>query len=176
MDFPAQLKELTEKAYLAWKETENLAEEERKAKFRRTIRVTTKYTEGLRKELHSGELTWYSDAGKAVGGRGEHPGALQDFLAGLPLCQTTHYAERSSAWGLDIEGLEASVVGHYVAISGYGFDEIEYEVRITSPEPPERIKELGLAAAHDCYVTNTLKRTCKVSGHVFLNGEHLTDL
>ncbi len=58
-------------------------------------------------------------------------------------------------------------------MAGNGFDEIEYEVRITSSEPADKIKELASAAANDCYVTNTLKRSCKVTGKVFLNGENL---
>ncbi len=176
MDLPRQLKESTEKTYSGWKEAENRTEEEKKSKFRRAVRVSAKYGQELRKEVRSGELTWYSDAGKIVGGRGEYPGALQHFIAGLPLCQMIHYAERASVWGLEIIDLEVIAIGHYVAISGHGFDEIEYEVRITSPEPRERIKELAAAAAHDCYVTNTMKRACKVSGHVSLNGEHLADL
>jgi len=63
-----------------------------------------------------------------------------------------------------------------VGVSGYGFDEIEFEARISSQEPPERIRELARAAANDCYVTNTLKRACRVHGRIFLNGEHLVDL
>ncbi len=69
-----------------------------------------------------------------------------------------------------------STVGHYIGIPGYGFDLIEYEVKIASPDPPEKIKELAFAAAGDCYVTNTLKRSCKVAGRVLLNGEHLMDI
>jgi uncharacterized OsmC-like protein len=61
-----------------------------------------------------------------------------------------------------------------VGIAGKGFDEIE--VKVTSSEPPERIKQLASAAASDCYVTNTLKRSCKVAGRVILNGENLMDI
>src|SRR5712691_5013349 len=139
MNLPEQLKTTTEKAYSSWQGAENLSDEERKIKFRRAVRVTAKYGSDLRKELRSGEISWYSDASKAVGGKGEYPGALQHFLSGLPLCQMAHYAERASVWEMRIEGLEMSAVGHYVAISGYGFDEIEFEVRISSPEAPERI-------------------------------------
>ena len=176
MNIPEQLKAATEKAYSSWREAENLSEEERKNKFGRAVRVTTKYGSDLRKEVRSGELSWYSDAGRGVGGKGEYPGALQHFLSGLPLCQMTHYAERASVWGLKIEDLEMSVVGHYVGVSGHGFDEIEFEARISSPESPERIRELARAAANDCYVTNTLKRACEVHGRIFLNGSYLSDL
>lgn len=176
IEFPDQVKESAAKAYSAWTEAEGLTEEERRGKFRHAVRVTAKYLPQLRKELRSGDLVWYSDAGKPVGGRGEHPGALQHFVAGLPLCQMTHYAERASVWGIKLEELEVSAVGHYVGIAGHGFDQIEYEVKITSPEPPKKIKELASVAAGDCYVTNTLKRSCKVVGRVLLNGTHLMEL
>jgi uncharacterized OsmC-like protein len=176
MDFPEQLKESISKTYAGWKEAEGLGEEEKKGKYRRATRVSAKYLPQLRREVRSGDLVWYADAGKQVGGRGEYPGPLQQFIAGLPLCQMTHYAERAAFWGIKIDELEMTVLGRFVGLSGYGYDEIEYEARITTREPPERIKELSSAAANDCYVTNTLKRACKVTGHIFLNGTHLQDL
>jgi hypothetical protein len=69
-----------------------------------------------------------------------------------------------------------SAVGHYLAISGRGFDSIHYEVRTKSPEPHSRIKNLARAAAGDCYVTNTLRSSCKVTGKAMLYGESLMDL
>jgi hypothetical protein len=106
MDLPLLLKDTTEKTYASWAQAENLTEEEKKAKFRRPVRVTARYTEGLRKEIRAGGVTWYSDAARAVGGRGEHPTALSHFVAGLPLCQMTHYAERAAVQGLRIDDLE----------------------------------------------------------------------
>lgn len=164
------------RAYQELTEAQGLGEEARRVKFGRAVRVTAKYLPGLRKELRSGELVWYSDLPKAGGGMGEHPSALQHFIAGLPLCQMTHYAERASVWGIKVDDLEVSVIGRYLAIPGHGFDHIEYEVRINSAEPAARIKELAIAAANDCYVTTTLKRSCKVTGKVLLNGELLADL
>lgn len=176
IEFPKQLNESAAKAYSAWTEARSLDEEDKRKKFRRAVRVTAKYLPQLRKELRSGELVWYSDASKAVGGMGEHPGALQHFVAGLPLCQMTHYAERASVCGVRLDDLQVSAVGHFTGIAGYGFDEIEYEVRIVSPEPSDKIRELASAAARDCYVTNTLKRSCKVTGRVLLNGQRLMGL
>lgn len=176
IEFPEQVKTSAAKAYSSWKDAEGLDEDEKRNRFRRAVRVTARYLPRLRKELKSGDLVWYSDASKAVGGVGEHPGALQHFLAGLPLCQMTHYAERASVWGLKLEDLEVGAVGHFAGLPGHGFDEIEYEVRITSPEPKERIRELASAAAGDCYVTNTLKASSKVRGRVLLNGEDLMTL
>jgi uncharacterized OsmC-like protein len=176
VEFPEQVKESAARAYKEWTESAELSEEEKKRKFGRALRVTARYLPELRKEVRSGELLWYSDAGKAVGGKGEHPGALQHFIAGLPICQMTHYAERASVWRISLQELEVSTIGRYLAIGGHGFDQIDYEVRIASSDPADKIKRLASAAAGDCYVTNTLKRSCKVSGKVFLNGEPLMDL
>jgi uncharacterized OsmC-like protein len=175
MEFPELLKTTTAKNYSAWEAANQLSEDERKKKFSRHLKLETKYLEGLRKELHSGEISWHSDASKYVGGKGEYPGALQHFLAGLPLCQMTHYAERAAVWSLKIDSLEMKVTGHFIAIPGYGFEEIEYETHIQSSEPPEKIKDLVRAAESDCYVTNTLKHVCKLGGHIFLNGVSLME-
>src|SRR5260370_4172801 len=176
VEFPEQLKESISNTYASWREVEGLGEEEKKRRFRRATRVSARYQPQLRREVRSGDLVWYADAGKQVGGRGEYPGPLQQFIGGLPLCQMSHYAERAAFLGIKIGELEMNVVGRFVGLSGYGYDEIEYEARITAQEPPERIRELSSAAANDCYVTNTLKRACKVTGHIFLNGTHLQDL
>lgn len=176
VEFPAQVKDSAAKAYKEWADAEGLSEDERRRKFGRAVRVSARYLPELRKEVRSGDLVWYSDAPKIVGGKGEHPGALQHFLAGLPLCQLTHYAERASVWGMKIQDLELSATGRLLGMSGRGFDSIEYEVKIISQEPAEKVKELASAAARDCYVTNTLKRSCKVIGKIFLNGESLMEL
>lgn len=176
VEFPEEVKQYASKAYKEWAESGSLTEDEKKAKFGRAVRVTARYLPRLRKEVRSGDLVCYSDATRMVGGLGEHPGALQHFISGLPLCQMTHYSERASVWGLKIEDLEVSAVGRFLGIAGHGFDQIDYEVKITSPEPQGRIKELAEAAAGDCYVTNTLKRSCRVTGKVMLNGESLMDL
>ncbi len=175
MKVPELLKREMTKTYSDWEAAKRLSDEERREKFASTTRVSVKFADGLRKELRSANVSWFSDATVKVGGKGEYPGALQHFLAGLPLCQMAHYAERSSVWGIKLESLEMSVEGHFVAMPGYGFDKIRFETRIASHESPEKIKELALAAEHDCYVTNTLKRACQVSGRVFLNGELLTE-
>jgi len=173
MEFPKLLKEKTAEEYRNYDEARSLNEEEIRKKFGSTTRVVVKYRDGLRKELRSGNLTWYADAVKGVGGLGVYPGALQHFLAGLPLCQMSHYAERASVSGLKIESLEITVDGHFVSLPGHPFDEIVFETKIVSPENSERIKELAKAAENDCYVTNTLKRACRIVGRIFLNGQLL---
>lgn len=173
MEFPKLLKEKTAEDYRNYDEARSLSEEEKRKKFASTTRIVVKYRDSLRKELRSGNLTWYSDSTKGVGGLGVYPGALQHFLAGLPLCQMSHYAERASVSGLRLESLEVTVDGHFLSLPGHPFDEIVFETKIVSPENAERITELAKAAENDCYVTNTLKRACRVSGKIFLNGQLL---
>jgi hypothetical protein len=50
------------------------------------------------------------------------------------------------------------------------FIEVTYEVTVTSSESDETVKKLALKAAEDCYVTNTLKRACPVTGVIIHNG------
>lgn len=52
----------------------------------------------------------------------------------------------------------------------YGFEEIRYETRIESSEPPERIRELVEEAERHCYVLSTFKRAVKISARILLNG------
>jgi len=173
MNFPEQLRKVMLEIYAAREKAAKEGEEDKK--FRGTIRITVRLLDDLRKELSSDNITWYSDGSRLVGGKGEHPGALQHFISSIALCQMSHYAERASVWGLKLDSLEMSVKGHFVRLPGRGFDEIEYETRIVSPENPDRIKELVVAAEHDCYVTNTLKHACKVGGRIFLNGMPLME-
>ncbi len=53
------------------------------------------------------------------------------------------------------------------------FTEVTYEARITSPENEETIRRLAKKAADDCYVTNTLKRSCKVTGTIIHNSKEI---
>jgi hypothetical protein len=57
-----------------------------------------------------------------------------------------------------------------------GFDEIRYEIRIESSEPPERIRELVEEAERHCYVLSTLKRAAKISARALLNGTLLVEM
>ena len=75
--------------------------------------------------------------------------------------------------GIRLGSLEMKVNGTIVSQSPRRFTEITYEVKISSPESEETIRELAKKAADDCYVTNTLKRGCKVTGTVIHNGKQI---
>lgn len=66
--------------------------------------------------------------------------------------------------------------GRLPGLPNRGFDEIRYEIRIESPEPPERIRELVTEAEQHCYVLATLKRAAKIRAQVLLNATPLMEV
>jgi len=102
------------------------------------------------------DLKWYSDESKEKGGSSNGPSPLSYFLSSMGFCQFVHYAEHAM-----------------VTQRPRRFTEVTYEVRISSSESEETIRELAKKAADDCYVTNTLKRSCKVTGTIIHNGKQI---
>jgi uncharacterized OsmC-like protein len=119
------------------------------------------------------DLTWYADESKDRGGTGKGPSPLSYFLSSMGFCQFVHYAEHAIVDGIKLESLEMKVNGTIVAQRPRRFTEVAYEVTISSPESEETIRQLAKKAADDCYVTNTLKRSCKVAGTIIHNGKKI---
>jgi uncharacterized OsmC-like protein len=93
----------------------------------------------------------------------------------MGFCQFVHYAEHSMVDGLKLESLRMKICGTIADQKPRRFTDVVYEVNITSSESDETIKELALRAAEDCYVTNTLKRACRVTGIVVHNGTKIDE-
>jgi uncharacterized OsmC-like protein len=119
------------------------------------------------------DLKWYSDESKERGGSSKGPSPLSYFLSSMGFCQFVHYAEHAMVDGIKLGSLEMKVNGTIVSQRPRRFTEITYEVKISSPESEETIRELAKKAADDCYVTNTLKRGCKVTGTIIHNGKQI---
>jgi uncharacterized OsmC-like protein len=119
------------------------------------------------------DLKWYADESKERGGTGKGASPLSYFLSSMGFCQFVHYAEHAMVDGTRLESLEMKVNGTIVAQRPRRFTEVTYEVRISSPESEETIERLAKKAADDCYVTNTLKRSCKVIGTIMHNGKKI---
>ncbi len=116
-------------------------------------------------------LQWYADESKERGGICKGPSPLSYFLSSMGFCQFVHYAEHAIVDETRIESLNMKVSGTIVAQRPRRFTDISYEVRIRSPESEEMIRQLAKKAAEDCYVTNTLKKSCHVTGTIILNGK-----
>jgi len=121
----------------------------------------------------AGGFKWLSDEPPQRGGHGEGPTPLSYFLSGLGFCQLVHYTEHIIMDGLDIHSIEMSVVGTITKHRPRRFTEVTYEVRLTGHADAGGVKELARKAADDCYVTNTLKNACKVSGIIIYNGKEI---
>ena len=86
-----------------------------------------------------------------------------------------HYVEHCAMDELKLDSLEIKVDGKITSQRPVRFTDITYEVKIRSREDNERVKRLARASADDCYVTNTLRRSCNVKGIVFHNGEKIDE-
>ena len=124
---------------------------------------------------HGSELVWYSDEPKEQGGTGKGPSPLSYFLSSLGFCQMVHYVEHCAVEGLKLDSLEIKVEGKVSPQKPVRFTDITYESDIRSHEDDERVSRLARRAAEDCYVTNTLKRSCSVKGLIFHNGNKIDE-
>lgn len=121
------------------------------------------------------DLVWYSDEPKERGGTGKGTSPLSYFLSSLGFCQMVHYVEHCAGGDLKLDSLEMKVEGKISPQRPARFTDVTYEVKIGSSEDDERVKKLARTAAEDCYVTNTLKRSCSVKGIIFHNGSKIDE-
>jgi putative redox protein len=142
-----------------------------------TVIVSVKKEDGLLSSAsrHGSDLVWYSDEPKERGGTGKGPSPLSYFLSSLAFCQMVHYVEHCAVEDLKLDSLDIKVEGNISPQKPVRFTDVRYEAQIRSNEDEERVKELARVAAGDCYVTNTLRRSCPVKGIIFHNGKKLDE-
>jgi uncharacterized OsmC-like protein len=119
----------------------------------------------------------HADEPPERGGTGKGPSPIQHFLATLGFCEQVMVGRNAALLGLQLDSVRITVKGYFDRCGGHvegrpnqGIDDIRTEVRIESPEPVEKIKQLMDLVERECYVLNTLKRGVKVSQRVMLNG------
>ncbi len=136
-----------------------------------TVTVSVKKEDGFLSSAsrQGSDLIWYSDEPKERGGTGKGPSPLSYFLSSLGFCQMVHYAEHCALEHLRLDSLDIRVEGEVSPQRPVRFTNVTYEAQIRSGEGDERVKQLASMAADDCYVTNTLRRSCKVKGTIFHN-------
>jgi uncharacterized OsmC-like protein len=115
-------------------------------------------------------LVWHSDEYKERGGGEKGASPLSYLLSSMGFCQFVHYTEHSIVGGLKLDSQQMKVSGKMLRRPPRRFTDITYEVSIAGAESEEAIKTLARKAADDCYVTNTLKRACTVTGVIMHNG------
>ncbi len=101
---------------------------------------------------------------------------LAYFLSGMTTCQSIHFAEWASISDIKIESLVIEAKGEFTVSRPRSFTEIDYLIKIDSEESQEKIIDLIRRATSDCYVTNTLKKACKVTGSISINGKQSLEI
>jgi uncharacterized OsmC-like protein len=142
-----------------------------------TVTVSVKKDDGFLSSAsrQGSDLVWYSDEVKERGGTGKGPSPLSYFMSSLAFCQIVHYVEHCVVENLKLDSLDINVEGKISPQKPVRFTDVTYEAQIRSSESDGRVKELARSAAEDCYVTNTLRRSCSVKGIIFHNGKKIDE-
>ena len=155
---------------------EYMARHERELQPRTITVMLTKEDDFLSSASRAGSnLVWYSDESKEKGGREKGSSPLSYFLSAMGFCQFVHYTEHCVVDNVKLDSLEMKIDGTITLQRPRRFLDIKYEVRISSQENDEDIKRLARQAADDCYVTNTIRTACKVTGTVMHNGKKIDE-
>jgi uncharacterized OsmC-like protein len=136
-----------------------------------TVRLT-KHDNFLSEASRDGNsLVWYTDESRERGGLEKGASPLSYFLSSMGFCQFVHYAEHSMVDGVALDSLQMKIDGKISMQRPRRFTKVAYEVRIMSHETDDVVRNLARKAAEDCYVTNTLRRSCTVTGTIIHNGK-----
>jgi uncharacterized OsmC-like protein len=141
-----------------------LLEEADRKKAKSNVKVTVvKLDNQLSEAVSRNGLKWTADE--------DGPSPLDYFVSSLAMCQMVHYSEHAASDGIDIRSLKIEVTGTFSLAHPRSFEEIGYIVYLESGEGEQKLAGLARIAEHDCYVTNTLKKACRVTGRVIINGK-----
>jgi uncharacterized OsmC-like protein len=93
------------------------------------------------------EFVWYSDEPKEEGGPGIGASPLSYFLSSMGLCQFVHYAEHSIVDRILLDSLRMKIKARVTEQRPRRFEEVKYEVTISSGESDDTIRRLARRAA-----------------------------
>jgi uncharacterized OsmC-like protein len=135
-------------------------------------RVDIKLEKHLKFNARKREFVFTIDEPADRGGTDTGPNPLAYFIAGAISCLLNQFAVDAIANDIELEGLEATARGHFNRKLGGAFEEIIYDIRLTSKAGKEQIRSLAREAEEMCYAHNTLKKAgVKMKTNLYLNGE-----
>ncbi len=140
-----------------------------------TISVTLDKQDDFISSANADGFTWLSDAYRETGEQLQGPNPLAYFLSAMAFCQFTHYTEHCCLEEIKLDSIKMRVDGTITYQRPRRFTEIKYEVHITSSAQDAVVRKLARSAAEDCFVTNTLKQSCKVVGIIIHNEKMIDD-
>jgi putative redox protein len=112
-----------------------------------------------------------------LGGSNQGGNPLELFLSAIGSCITLSIAGFSSMMGLTVDSVEVSVKGHIDFKGFFGLDQnvpsglsdIKMEVRVKSPEEPEKVMGLIKSAEGVYPLMDTISRSVKIEHENFVN-------
>jgi organic hydroperoxide reductase OsmC/OhrA len=115
-----------------------------------------------------------SDSGPALGGADLGPGAPELLAAALASCLVHTYMVHAAQSGIPVDEIEALVECNLdfrgvLDMPGDAPREptnIRYTLRVKSPEPPARLRELAAATDRSCPLLNALRKPLNVTARV----------
>jgi uncharacterized OsmC-like protein len=100
---------------------------------------------------------------------------LAYFLAGAASCLMNQYAVLAIDRGVRFEEFEMTARGHFNRKLGGAFNEIVYELKISSRASAGKILGISKEAERMCYAHNTLRKAgVKMVTKINLNGNEIS--
>ncbi len=144
---------------------------------RATFTADTQLVSGYQTTARIRNFKLVIDEPTSLGGTDLGPNPVEVVLAALGTCQEIVYATYAALLGVELEQLSIRVTGTLdprgsfnVADVPAGFDDVQFEVQLVSPNPPEQIRQLVDLVQQHCPVLDILQRPLPVRGSVALNG------
>lgn len=137
-------------------------------------RVDLRRVDHLTMEARKRDFTFIVDEPEERGGLDKGPNPLAYFLAGAASCLMNQYSTDAIFRGVKLDDIRLTARGHFDRRIGGAFDEMVYDLKITSPASKESVLSLWKEAEEMCYAHNTLKKAgVRMVTNLFLNGEKI---
>ncbi|MDV3277945.1 MAG: OsmC family protein [Nitrososphaerales archaeon] len=138
-------------------------------------RVDLRRVDHLKFEARKKHFTFLVDEPADRGGTDEAPNPLAYFMAGAASCLLNQYATLAISKDIPLTDLELTARGHFNRILGGAFEEMVYDIRLSSTATTDEILSLSKEAERMCYAHNTLKKArVKMVTNLFQNGKQVS--
>ncbi len=138
-------------------------------------RVDLKHLDNLTMEASKRHFTFLVDEPAERGGTDRGPNPLAYFLAGAASCLMNQYATDAIYRDVRLDSFEITARGHFDRRLGGAFNDMTYDLKISSRASKEQILALSREAEEMCYAHNTLKKAgVRMVCNIFLNGEKIS--
>lgn len=143
-----------------------------------TFAVETSLVDGFETAGTIRQFALTVDEPPTLGGSDRGPTPVELVLTALGTCQEIVYATYARVLGIPLDAISVRVEGRLdprgffgVADVPAGFQDVSFEVNLTSPAGPEAVGRLVATVNAHCPVLDILRQPVAVAGRYLLNGE-----